>query len=401
MPIFVYEGISPSGKRSTGLIDADSSRHARQKLRAQGITALRIDTQDAGKSSTDTGTSSGRVKAKELTAFTRQLATLIGAGIPIVDSLAAILDQGMEGHFQEIIASVREDVKGGRSLNGALEKYQKIFSPIFINMIRAGEESGTLEIMLDRIADFQEKSQETRRKVLGSLFYPIILMCVGILMVLFLLTVVMPRITSIFEGLKATLPLPTRILLAVSGTLRNHALIFLGATIFLILAGIRLAKTQKRQLDEILLKIPRVGPLITSDQVARFARTMSVLLKGGVSLQRALEIAETVVTNQILKEAVSRARELVRNGESLGGSLRQSPYFPRLAVAMIQTGERSGQLEELLLKTAQGYESEVGQIVATITSIVEPVMILLIGSMVLFMVLSVLLPIFEMSQAVQ
>lgn len=401
MPIFVYEGISPSGKRSTGLIDADSSRHARQKLRAQGITALRIDTQDAGKSSTDTGTSSGRLKAKELTAFTRQLATLIGAGIPIVDSLAAILDQGMEGHFQEIIASVREDVKGGRSLNGALEKYQKIFSPIFINMIRAGEESGTLEIMLDRIADFQEKSQETRRKVLGSLFYPIILMCVGILMVLFLLTVVMPRITSIFEGLKATLPLPTRILLAVSGTLRNHALIFLGATIFLILAGIRLAKTQKRQLDEILLKIPRVGPLITSDQVARFARTMSVLLKGGVSLQRALEIAETVVTNQILKEAVSRARELVRNGESLGGSLRQSPYFPRLAVAMIQTGERSGQLEELLLKTAQGYESEVGQIVATITSIVEPVMILLIGSMVLFMVLSVLLPIFEMSQAVQ
>jgi general secretion pathway protein F len=211
----------------------------------------------------------------------------------------------------------------------------------------------------------------------------------------------MPRITSIFEGLKATLPLPTRILLAVSGTLRNHALIFLGATIFLILAGIRLAKTQRRQLDEILLKIPRVGPLIVSDQVARFARTMSVLLKGGVSLQRALEIAETVVTNQILKEAVYRARELVRNGESLGGSLRQSPYFPRLAVAMIQTGERSGQLEELLLKTAQGYESEVGQIVATITSIVEPVMILLIGSMVLFMVLSVLLPIFEMSQAVQ
>ncbi|MDA8059782.1 MAG: type II secretion system F family protein [Nitrospiraceae bacterium] len=401
MPIFVYEGITPSGKRSTGLIDADSSRHARQKLRAQGITALRIDTQDAGKSSTETGSSSGRVKAKELTAFTRQLATLIGAGIPIVDSLAAILDQGMEGHFQEIIASVREDVKGGRSLNGALEKYQKIFSPIFINMIRAGEESGTLEIMLDRIADFQEKSQETRRKVLGSLFYPIILMCVGILMVLFLLTVVMPRITSIFEGLNATLPLPTRILLAVSGTLRNHALIFLGGTIFLILAGIRLAKTQRRQLDEILLKIPRVGPLIISDQVARFARTMSVLLKGGVSLQRALEIAETVVTNQILKEAVSRARELVRNGESLGGSLRQSPYFPRLAVAMIQTGERSGQLEELLLKTAQGYESEVGQIVATITSIVEPVMILLIGSMVLFMVLSVLLPIFEMSQAVQ
>ncbi len=399
MPIFAYEGVTSSGKRSTGLIDADSSRHARQKLRTQGITALRIDPQEAGKTLNEGG--SGTVKAKDLTAFTRQLATLIGAGIPIVDSLAAILDQGMEGRFQEIIASVREDVKGGRSLNGALEKYQKVFSPIFINMIRAGEESGTLEIMLDRIADFQEKSQETRRKVLGSLFYPIILMCVGILMVLFLLTVVMPRITSIFEGLKATLPLPTRILLAVSGTLRDHALLFITATIFLILAGIHLARTKRRQLDEILLKIPRVGPLIISDQVARFARTMSVLLKGGVSLQRALEIAETVVTNQILKEAVSRARELVRNGESLGGSLRQSPYFPRLAVAMIQTGERSGQLEELLMKTAQGYESEVGQIVATITSIVEPVMILLIGSMVLFMVLSVLLPIFEMSQAVQ
>ncbi|MDA8060046.1 MAG: type II secretion system F family protein [Leptospirillum sp.] len=399
MPIFAYEGVTPSGKRSTGLIDADSSRHARQKLRSQGITALRISPQEAGKTSKETGRTN--VRAKELTAFTRQLATLIGAGIPIVDALAAILDQGMEGRLQEIIASVREDVKGGSSLNGALEKYQKVFSPIFVNMIRAGEESGTLEIMLDRIADFQEKSQETRRKVLGSLFYPIILMCVGILMVLFLLTVVMPRITSIFEGLKATLPLPTRILLAVSGTLREHALLFIAATMLLILSGIRLARTQRRYLDEIILKIPRVGPLIISDQVARFSRTMSVLLKGGVSLQRALEIAETVVTNQILKEAVSRARELVRNGESLGGSLRQSPYFPRLAVAMIQTGERSGQLEELLMKTAQGYESEVGQIVATITSIVEPLMILLIGSMVLFMVLSVLLPIFEMSQAVQ
>jgi len=399
MPIFAYEGVTPSGKRSTGLIDADSSRHARQKLRSQGITALRISPQEAGKTSKETGRTN--VRAKELTAFTRQLATLIGAGIPIVDALAAILDQGMEGRLQEIIASVREDVKGGSSLNDALEKYQKVFSPIFVNMIRAGEESGTLEIMLDRIADFQEKSQETRRKVLGSLFYPIILMCVGILMVLFLLTVVMPRITSIFEGLKATLPLPTRILLAVSGTLREHALLFIAATMLLILSGIRLARTQRRYLDEIILKIPRVGPLIISDQVARFSRTMSVLLKGGVSLQRALEIAETVVTNQILKEAVSRARELVRNGESLGGSLRQSPYFPRLAVAMIQTGERSGQLEELLMKTAQGYESEVGQIVATITSIVEPLMILLIGSMVLFMVLSVLLPIFEMSQAVQ
>jgi general secretion pathway protein F len=399
MPIFAYEGVTPSGKRSTGLIDADSSRHARQKLRAQGITALKIAPQEAGKTPKESG--STNVKPKELTAFTRQLATLIGAGIPIVDALAAILDQGMEGRLQEIIASVREDVKGGNSLNGALEKYQKVFSPIFVNMIRAGEESGTLEIMLDRIADFQEKSQETRRKVLGSLFYPIILMCVGILMVLFLLTVVMPRITSIFEGLNATLPLPTRILLSVSGTLRDHALLFIAATMILILSGIRFAKTQRKQLDEIILKIPRVGPLIISDQVARFARTMSVLLKGGVSLQRALEIAETVVTNQVLKEAVSRARELVRNGESLGGSLRQSPYFPRLAVAMIQTGERSGQLEELLMKTAQGYESEVGQIVATITSIVEPVMILLIGSMVLFMVLSVLLPIFEMSQAVQ
>ncbi len=399
MPVFTYEGVSPAGKRSSGLIDADSPRHARQKLKNQGISPLRIELQRTAVSAASPR--GGRVTAKELTAFTRQLSTLIGAGIPIVDSLAAILDQGTGGPFQEVIATVREDVKGGAPLNGALARHPRIFSPIFISMIRAGEESGTLEIMLDRIADFQEKSQETRRKVLGSLFYPMILMGVGILMVIFLLTVVMPRITSIFEGLNATLPLPTRILLAVSGSLRNHSILYLSGVFLVVAAGVHLFRTKRRAFDEIILKVPRVGPLIISDQIARFARTMAVLLKGGVSLQRALEIAETVMTNQILKETVSQARELVRNGESLGSGLRRSPYFPRLAIAMIQTGERSGQLEDLLMKTAQGYESEVGQIVATITSIVEPVMILLIGTMVLFMVLSVLLPIFEMSQAVQ
>ena len=400
MPVYSYQGVQENGARINGLVDADSPRTARQKLKSQGILPLAlVPREDAPGLRQNTGRR--RAKAGDIALFTRQMGILIGSGIPVVEALGAVLDQGLPDPMGSAVAAIREDVKEGQPLHQALSLHPRIFSDLYINMIRAGEESGTLDVMLDRLSDFLEKQVETRRKVLGSLFYPLILMMVGILMVIFLLTVVMPRITSIFKGLNAALPLPTILLMDLSDGLRREAFWILPGLLLLLVFLVRAFVRHRARIDQLALGIPRVGSLIAQDQIARFGRTLSVLLRGGVPLQRALEIGTSVLTTQALKDAAIQAREDVRNGESLGSALKRSPHVPRMAIHMIQTGERSGKLEELLLKLAEGYESEVSQTVATLTSIIEPVMILFIGCIVLFMVLAVLLPIFEMSQAVE
>lgn len=400
MPVYAYEGVQSNGSRVNGLVDADSPRNARQKLKSQGIFPISIAPREEALSKPILS-GGKKVGSREMAMFTRQLAILAGAKIPVVDALGAILDQGLPDPLGGVVAAVREDVKEGQSLNRALSLHPKVFSDLFVNMVRAGEESGTLETMLDRLADFLENQLQTRRKILGSLFYPIILLGVGILMIVFLLAVVMPRITAIFQGLKATLPLPTRLLIGVSDWIRNDTLYLAGAIVLLAFAGVRTVRNHRSRIDAMALKIPRIGALIAADQISRFARTLSVLLKGGVPLQKALDIAASVLSNRVLRKAVSDSREAVRNGESLGNALRKHPEMPKLAIHMIQTGERSGTLEDILGKLAQGYEAEVSQTVTALTSIVEPVMILFIGAIVLFMVLAILLPIFEMSQAVQ
>jgi general secretion pathway protein F len=400
MPVYAYEGVQNNGSRVSGLVDADSPRNARQKLKSQGIVPITLAPREDSLSKPvfSPGKKAG---AREMSLFTRQLAILVGAKIPVVDSLGAILDQGLTDPLGGVVAAVREDVKEGQSLNRALSLHPRIFSDLFVNMVRAGEESGTLETMLDRLADFIENQLQTRRKILGSLFYPIILLGVGILMIIFLLAVVMPRITAIFQGLKATLPLPTRLLMGVSDWIRHETIFLAGAIALLSFLAVGAFRSHRTRIDALALKIPRIGSLIAADQISRFARTLSVLLKGGVPLQRALEICSSVLSNRVLRNAVIESREAVRNGESLGNALKRHPEIPRLAIHMIQTGERSGMLEELLRKMAEGYEAEVSQTVSALTSIIEPVMILFIGAIVLFMVLAILLPIFEMSQAVQ
>ncbi len=400
MPVYAYEGVQNNGSRVSGLVDADSPRNARQKLKSQGIVPITLSPREDSLSR-PVFSKGKKAGAREMSVFTRQLAILVGAKIPVVDSLGAILDQGLPDPLGGVVAAVREDVKEGQSLNRALSLHPRIFSDLFVNMVRAGEESGTLETMLDRLADFLENHLQTRRKILGSLFYPIILLGVGILMIIFLLAVVMPRITAIFQGLKATLPLPTRLLMGMSDWITHETLYLVGGTTLLFVLAVRAFRNHRTRIDALALKIPRIGSLIAADQISRFARTLSVLLKGGVPLQRALEIGASVLSNRILRSAVVESREAVRNGESLGNALKRHPEMPRLAIHMIQTGERSGMLEELLRKMAEGYEAEVSQTVSALTSIIEPVMILFIGAIVLFMVLAILLPIFEMSQAVQ
>lgn len=403
MPVWNYSGIRGNGERTRGLIDADSLQSARQKLKKEGILPVSLELHSREEEVRTTGSPSGRggLSGRDLATFTRQLSILVGAGVPIVEALGAILDQGGDTAPARVASQIRDRVKEGRSLSVAMGALPGIFSPIYLNMVRAGEESGTLEIMLNRLADLLEKQSNTRRKVMGSLFYPVMLLGVGVMMVIFLLIVVMPRITSIFEGLKATLPLPTRILMGSSAWLRSHLL----STGLSALAGIfilvRFVRTRRATLDRWALRLPRIGQLILATQVARFARTLGVLLSSGTPLQKAMEVSEAVVTSGPVREAVARARGDLAEGLSLSRSLRETKVFPLLAVHMIAVGERSGKLEDLLMRLAEGYEQEVDQTIGTLTSLIEPVMILFIGGIVLFMVMSVLLPIFEMSQAVQ
>ncbi len=403
MPVWNYSGIRGNGERTRGLIDADSLQSARQKLKKEGILPVSLELHSREEEVRTPGSPSGRggLSGRDLATFTRQLSILVGAGVPIVEALGAILDQGGDTAPARVASQIRDRVKEGRSLSVAMGALPGIFSPIYLNMVRAGEESGTLEIMLNRLADLLEKQSNTRRKVMGSLFYPVMLLGVGVMMVIFLLIVVMPRITSIFEGLKATLPLPTRILMGSSAWLRSHLL----STGLSALAGIfilvRFVRTRRATLDRWALRLPRIGQLILATQVARFARTLGVLLSSGTPLQKSMEVSEAVVTSGPVREAVARARGDLAEGLSLSRSLRETKVFPLLAVHMIAVGERSGKLEDLLMRLAEGYEQEVDQTIGTLTSLIEPVMILFIGGIVLFMVMSVLLPIFEMSQAVQ
>jgi general secretion pathway protein F len=403
VPVWSYSGVRQTGERIKGLIDADSALSARQKLKKEGILPLSLAPHSEEKAQRNGGKHQGerRLSGRDLSIFTRQLAILVGAGIPIVEALGAILDQGGESPLSRIASLVREQVKEGRPLSVALASEPGVFSNIYLNMVRAGEESGTLEIMLNRLADLMEKQVNTRRKIVGSLFYPLLLLAVGILMVVFLLIVVMPRITSIFQGLKATLPLPTRILMGSSDWLREHLLLIGIATALLLLLSLRFFRNHRSSIDRWALRLPKVGSLILATQVARFTQTLGVLLSSGTPLQKAMDVSEAVVTNQVVREAVAKASIDLAAGDSLSQSFRASKVFPMLAVHMIAVGERSGKLEELLVKLAEGYELEIDQTIGTLTSLIEPVMILFIGGIVLFMVLSVLLPIFEMSQAVQ
>ena len=334
MPVWSYSGVRQTGERISGLVDADSAQSARQKLKKDGILPLALSPHSGAAENRSEKRPAGkkRLGSKDLSLFTRQISILVGAGIPIVDSLGAILDQGGETPISRIASQIREQVKEGRPLSAALSTEPGIFSAIYINMVRAGEESGTLEIMLNRLADLMEKQVNTTRKIVGSLFYPVLLLAVGLLMILFLLVVVMPRITSIFTGLKATLPLPTRILMGTSDWLRTHVLsvgLLSALTIFFL---IRFVQKSRGTIDAWALKIPKVGTLVLATQVARFSRTLGVLLSSGTPLQKAMEVSEATVTNKVVREAVSRARQEVSEGDSLSRSLRNSKVFPILSI---------------------------------------------------------------------
>jgi general secretion pathway protein F len=409
MPVYEYTALDARGKTTSGIIDADGASVARQKLRATGIFPVSIKEsleETPEKKTTHIAKLSRlltRVKPVEIAIMTRQLATLISAGFPLVSAIDALLPQTKSYRLKTILAQVKDAIVEGQSFAQALSQYPGVFSPLFINMVRAGETSGTLEIVLERLADITEKQQDLNNRIQTALAYPAFMCIIGTLVLFVLLTYIVPSITAIFADMNQVLPTPTRLLIGLSNFFKSFWWVIF---IFIIAAAAALhqaRKTEKGRLvyDKTVLSSPVFGILVKKLNVARFSRTLGSLLENGVSMLIALDIVKNIAGNVLISKAIGTAAQDVGKGQALWAALNESKIFPQLSIQMIQVGEQSGQLEKMLNKIADVFEKEVETSILRLTSYLEPVMILVMGCVVGFIVLSICLPIFEMNQLIR
>jgi general secretion pathway protein F len=331
------------------------------------------------------------------------LATLLGAGVPLVASLEGLVSQITNPVLKKIMAEIKESVNEGNSLAFALADYPRVFSSVYINMVRAGEASGSLDVVLDRLADLGEHQHALRGRFKAALAYPVFMFFVGSLVLFFLVTFVIPKITPVFEEMHQTLPVLTVLLINVSDFLKSFwwAILIAGVIGAVVLGQLKKTPRGQYMWDEAKLRMPILGPINRKIALARFARTLGSLLQGGVPLISALQIVRNVVNNVLIADVIDVAVEEIQAGKDLASPLGQSRWFPSIVIQMIAVGEQSGELEPMLGKVADTYERDVAAQIMAMTSMLEPVMILIMGLIVLFIVISILLPIFEMNQMIR
>lgn len=401
--------MSAQGKSAAGVIDAESEKAARVKLRKIGIFPTQVGLEGArGKkgggfrlnADIDLGKYLQRVSVKDLATMTRQMSTLIAANIPIVETLSALVEQTENPKLKSVLGAVKENVMQGGRLSDSLAAHPKIFGTIYIAMVGAGEAAGALDVVLQRLAELTEKQAALKSKILGALMYPIIMGGVGVLLCSFLVIYVVPKVTKIFEDTKATLPLPTKFLIFVSGTLQNYWYVVILVVIVIVYGFRRWLKTTKGRYlyDKMSLKLPIFGKLFKLVAVSRFSRTLATMLASGVQLLKAMEIVKNVVENEVLMQTIETTRTSVKEGESIAEPLKRSGYFPSLVTHMIAIGEKTGELETMLTRVADSYDQQVDNMVGTLTTLLEPIMILVMGGVVGFIVMSILLPILQLNQ---
>jgi general secretion pathway protein F len=404
MPVFEYKALTGSGKAVQGLREADSSRTLRATLRREGVFLTEVlgEQQVKAQQAREVNVRRwvlGRVSAEDLAIATRQLAVLVHAGIPLVEALTALVEQVDKEKLKRILGDVKQRVNEGSTLADALAVHPRVFGDLFVNMIRAGEHSGALEIVLVRLADFTEAQARLRSKILGTMAYPAAMVIIGSLVLGILFTVVIPRVMKIFEDTRATLPWTTRGLIGFTGFVTEWWWAILGVAVLAGWAFFRWKATAagKARWHRFVLTVPVFGRLIRIIAIGRFARTLSTLLKSGVPLLVAMDIVKNVVGNVRLAEVIDQARDAIREGESIAAPLKRSGEFPPLVFHMVAVGERSGALEEMLGNVADAYEDQVDTTVTALTSLLEPIMIVGMGGVVAFIVFSVLMPILQIN----
>ena len=402
MPVYEYKGIDAVGKKVSGMMDAENEKVLRVKLRKTGVFTTEMFLSGSRATTLKSDVKSirlfKRVKVGELAHATRQLATLISANVPLVEALAALTEQIENDLLKKAISQVKEKVTQGARLADSLKEFPNIFSELYIHMVRAGEISGALDQVLTRLADFTEYQAKLVGKVRGALTYPLVMAVVGLLLMTFLMVRVVPGILSFFISSKQELPLPTKIVWGISQFMQSYWWIILPVIVIFVILLKRYFKkpSGKLKLDRFTLKMPLFGPLFRKLAVSRFSRTLATLLRSGVQLLPALEIVKYVVSNVVLADVIDKARTQVKEGESLAAPLRQSRQFPPLVTQMIAIGEKTGNVEVMLEKIADGYELEVDTTVNSLTTLLEPLMIVVMGGMVGLVVFAIMLPILQM-----
>jgi general secretion pathway protein F len=406
MPVFEYKALNQAGKSVEGLKEADSPKTLRTVLRRDGLFLTEVTGQQQEKGGSATSRERdvkrwvvGRISSDDIAIMTRQLAVLVGAGVPLVDALSALVDQVDHERLKRVVSNVKQRVNEGSSLADALNAQGKIFSQLYINMIRAGESSGALEVVLVRLADFTEGQARLRSKIIGTMTYPVVMILIGVVIMGILFTVVIPKITKIFDDTQITLPLTTRVLIGFSTFVHDWwwaiGLVFCGA----VLLFLRYKQTPngRERWDRWVLTLPIFGHLVRQLAVSRFSRTLSTLLKSGVPLLTAMDIVKNIVENTKLSGVIEAARESIKEGESIAAPLKRSGEFPPLVYHMVAIGEKSGQLEEMLKNVADAYDAQVETRMAALTALLEPIMIVMMGAIVAFIVFSIIMPILQIN----
>lgn len=414
MPVYAYKGLNEGGREVKGLLDADSPRTLRSLLKKQGIRIVEHREEDQARKKSDGLRATGqteidiakyfeRVTVADIALVTRQLATLLGSGITLIDALTAIVDQVETEKLKRIFGSIKTGVNEGSSLADAMAQHPSTFDNLYVSMVRAGEASGALDRVLVRLADFTEAQARLKSKVMSAMLYPIIMVGVGSIIMIILFVVVIPRITKIFEQVKAELPLQTKLLIFTADVIKGYWFILfpaIGLAIYMFFRW-KVSKKGRPKWDRFTLAAPIFGPVVRIVAIARFSRTLATLLRSGVPVLNALDITKDVLDNVRLADVVAEAREAIREGESIAAPLKKSGEFPPIVVHMVATGEASGQLEQMLEHVADNYDFQVDQRVDKLTTLIEPIMIVGMGVAVAFIVFSILMPILQLSQHVR
>ena len=408
MAVFEFRGVvANTGKAVRGVRDAENAKMLRAALRRDGIMLTLATEEAAAKAKTgrdiDVFKVFRRIGAADVAILTRQLATLVRAGIPLVDSIGALVDQVEKDELKRILTVVREKLNEGTSFAKTLEQHPRAFPPIFVNMVAAGEASGTLEQVLERLADFMEGQARLRSKVSAALAYPVLMAIIGLLLISVLMVAVVPKVTAIFESLDRALPWYTQILIATSNFMAGYwwLVLIMGTGGVWYFRRWKKTTAGRMKWDSVCLKAPIFGRLLQMLAVARFAKTLATLLAAGVPLLKAMDIVKNVLDNALLEKVVEEATGSIREGESIADPLRRSGQFPPIVTHMIAVGEKSGQLEQMLESVADAYDAQVETNVQALTSLLEPLMIVVMGAAVGFIAFSIMMPLIQMNEFVQ
>lgn len=401
MPLYEYRGLSKDGKNVKGTLDSDNLRTARLKLKKDGIYVVDIkDKKKASGVKKSASRKTGSVPIKDLSLMTRQLATLIKANIPLVDALTAISEQVENPILSEAISDCKNMVNEGQPLYKSLAKYPNIFNVIYVSMAEAGEMSGTLDTILLRLAEFTEAQAELNQKVKGAMVMPVIQLVIMVAAIFFLFIKVVPEIMAIFESMPGIeLPYMTQLVNDISKEMVAHWYIYIGVIVIAVLFFINWKNSSegRKSWDSIVLKIPVLGDVTRMIAISRFTRTLSTLLTGGVPMLTAMDIVRNVVDNHVLALAIDEARSNISEGESIAGPLKKSEQFPPIVIHMVNIGEKTGDLENMLTLVADAYDFQVKTKVETLTTIINPVMLVLMGLIVSVIFMAIMVPMFELS----